>query len=98
MPTDISIAIPKNVYGRIAPRSGIALHHGIDVGAGVIDSDYRGNIQVLLFNHSDEEYMIKEGEKIAQIIFQSIIQPELVEVKSLGNTERGESCFGSSGK
>ena len=63
--TDIIIEIPTNTYGRIASRSGLAFNYGIEVGAGVIDSDYRGEIKILLHNHSDHNFKIKRGDKIA---------------------------------
>lgn len=94
VPTDISMAIPEGTYGRISSKSGLSLHHGIEVGAGVIDSDFRGHIQVLMYNHSDQDYTVHEGDKIAQMIFHSIITPDLVEVDSLDATERGSKGFG----
>lgn len=93
--TDISLEIPTGHYGRIAPRSGLALKHGLDVGGGVIDSDYRGNIGVILFNHTDEPFFIAKWDKIAQIIIIPIITPVLEEVVELTETERGENGFGS---
>ena len=77
--TDVTFEIPWNYYGRIASRSGIAVKHGIDVGAGVIDSDYRGNIGVLLFNHGDDDFNVKAGDRIAQIIFERITNPCFME-------------------
>ncbi len=93
--TDITFAIPNNYYGRIAPRSGLALKHSIDVGAGVIDSDYRGNIGVILFNHSDKDFVVKKGDRIAQLIFEVIWKPFIREVGSLDKTARGKGGFGS---
>ena len=95
--TDISIAIPTKCYGRIAPRSSVAWKHHIDVGAGVIDSDYRGNIGVVLFNHSDVTYKINKGDRIAQIILERIITPDVEEIDELPETKRGSKGFGSSG-
>ncbi|CAG8563108.1 12887_t:CDS:2 [Cetraspora pellucida] len=77
--TDISIALPEGTYGRVAPRSGLALKHFLDCGAGVIDADYRGPVGVLLFNFGDEDYKVKEGERIAQLILERIYTPEVVE-------------------
>lgn len=94
--TAIKIELPLGTYGRIAPRSGLAEIKSIDVGAGVIDYDYRGIIHVILFNHSDEAFEIKRGDRIAQLICQKIIYPKLIEVIDLTNTERGENGFGSS--
>ncbi|CAG8700083.1 12247_t:CDS:2 [Cetraspora pellucida] len=77
--TDISIALPEGTYGRVAPRSGLALKHFLDCGAGVIDADFRGPVGVLLFNFGDEDYKVKEGERIAQLILERIYTPEVVE-------------------
>ena len=68
----ISVLIPYQYYGRIASRSGLAVKNSIDVGAGVIDSDYRGNISVVLFNHGDERFTFNTGDKIAQLIIEKI--------------------------
>lgn len=95
--TDLQIEVPEGSYGRIAARSGLCRNHGIDVGAGVIDADYRGNVGVLLFNHSDKEYRISRGDRIAQLICERIEYPEPVEVKTLNDTERGTAGFGSTG-
>ena len=83
--------------GRIAPRSGLAVKHFIDTGAGVIDSDYRGQVKVLLFNHSEMDFEIKEGDRIAQLVIERIYTPEVVVVEELKETIRGEGGFGSSG-
>ncbi|KAI0980200.1 hypothetical protein GJ496_008512 [Pomphorhynchus laevis] len=95
--TGICVAIPDGYYGRIAPRSGLAVKHGIDIGAGVIDSDYRGQIKILLFNHGDTDYIVDVGSRIAQLICEKIAIPELLEVSSLDDTSRGSKGFGSSG-
>ena len=97
VPTGIAISVPRDCYARIAPRSGLAFKKGIDVGAGVIDSDYSGEIKVILFNHGDEDFIIKKGDRIAQIIFEKIFINELVEVEELTFTKRGASGFGSTG-
>jgi dUTP pyrophosphatase len=95
--TDIAVAIPEGFYGRIAPRSGLAVKHFIDVGAGVIDCDYRGNIGVLLFNFGNDSFHIKEGDRIAQLICEMAPDVELEEVGTLDVTTRGVSGFGSTG-
>ncbi|XP_055518648.1 deoxyuridine 5'-triphosphate nucleotidohydrolase-like isoform X1 [Leucoraja erinacea] len=95
--TDIQIALPSGFYGRVAPRSGLAAKHFIDVGAGVIDEDYRGNVGVVLFNFGKESFEVKKGDRIAQLICERICYPELEELKSLDETERGAGGFGSSG-
>lgn len=70
--TDISIAVPAGTYGRVAPRSGLASKHSIDVGAGVIDADYRGPLKVLLFNFSEVDFKVEEGERVAQLIIERV--------------------------
>merc|ERR1711992_424877 len=95
--TDIQIRVPEGTYGRIAPRSGLAAKHHIDVGAGVVDQDYTGNIGVVMFNHAQEDFEIKKGDRIAQFICEKIEYPDLEEVASLNSTERGEGGFGSTG-
>lgn len=73
VPLDLSLAIPHGYYGRIAPRSGLALKNCIDVGAGVVDSDYRGPLNVLLFNFSNENvFSVRKGDRIAQLILEKI--------------------------
>ena len=96
--TGLAFAIPVGHYGRVAPRSGLAVKNGIDVGAGVIDADYRGEVKVLLFNLGEEEYTVKKGDRIAQLIIERISTPEVVQVEDLDSTERGEGGFGSTGK
>jgi dUTP pyrophosphatase len=97
IPTDLQILVPYGSYGRIAPRSGLAFHHHIQVGAGVIDADYRGAIGVLLFNHSNDNFVVLQGDRIAQLICEKIFYPQLEEVFSLPTTSRGDGGFGSSG-
>lgn len=97
VPTGLAMAIPRGYYGRVAPRSGLAVKHGIDVGAGVIDCDYRGEIKVLLFNLGQEPFLVKPGYKIAQMIFEVCRLPSMVRVEQLDDTERGEGGFGSTG-
>ncbi|RIB24184.1 deoxyuridine 5'-triphosphate nucleotidohydrolase [Gigaspora rosea] len=98
VPTEISIALPEGTYGRVAPRSSLALNHFLDCGAGVIDADYRGPVSVLLFNFNDNDYTVKEGERIAQLILERIYTPEVVETDSLGSTDRGSKGYGSTGQ
>ncbi|CAA6657587.1 unnamed protein product [Spirodela intermedia] len=97
VPTDLSISIPQGTYARIAPRSGLAWKHSIDVGAGVVDADYRGPVGVILFNHSDVDFEVKAGDRIAQLIIERIMTPEVVEVENLDSTVRGAGGFGSTG-
>ncbi|GLB33512.1 putative dUTP diphosphatase [Lyophyllum shimeji] len=95
--TQISIAVPAGTYGRVAPRSGLASKFMIDTGAGVIDADYRGVVFVLLFNHSDKDFQVEEGDRIAQLIIERIYNPEVLEVEDLDETIRGAGGFGSTG-
>ncbi|WOH05942.1 hypothetical protein DCAR_0625365 [Daucus carota subsp. sativus] len=97
VPTDLSIAVPEGTYARIAPRSGLAWKHSIDVGAGVIDADYRGPVGVILFNYSDVDFEVKAGDRIAQLIIEQIVTPEVTEVDDLDLTVRGAGGFGSTG-
>jgi dUTP pyrophosphatase len=97
VPTGISIMVPKDCYARLAPRSGLAFKYGIQVGAGVIDSDYTGEIKVILFNHGENDFTIKTGDRIAQLIFEKIFTEDLQEVDELVKTERGAGGFGSTG-
>jgi dUTP pyrophosphatase len=93
--TDIKIDVPCGTYGRIAPRSNLAWMKHIDIGAGVVDKDYRGNVGVVMFNHSDADLCIKAGDRIAQLICEKIAYPEIVLLQSLDETERGDRGFGS---
>ena len=95
--TGLAFGIPVGNYGRIAPRSGLAAKNSIDVGAGVIDSDYRGEVKVLLFNFSDTDFKIAEGDRIAQMIIEKYTITALTEVETLDETVRGEGGFGSTG-
>ena len=98
VPTDLSISVPAGTYGRVAPRSGLAVKNFIDVGAGVIDEDYRGPVNVVLFNFSKtDNFHIKQGDRIAQLVLEKISQAEVVECENLDETERGEGGFGSTG-
>jgi len=96
--TDVALNIPDGFYGRIASRSSLAAKHGIEVGGGVIDADYRGNIGVILFNHSDAAFNVGIGDRIAQIIMERNGTPEVKVVPALPTTARGAGGFGSTGK
>lgn len=86
--TDIQVLVPEGTYGRIAARSGLTLKHSLDVGAGVIDRDYRGNVGVILFNHSNVDYSVKRGDRIAQLICERIVYAKLQFVEKMTTTER----------
>lgn len=95
--TDLQVLLPKNTYGRIAPRSGLAMKF-IDIGAGVVDQDYRGDIGVIVFNFGQEDFEIKKGMRVAQLIIEQIMILPVKEVNKINvNTGRGAKGFGSSG-
>lgn len=99
LPTGLSVALPFGYYGRIAPRSGLAVKHGINVHAGVVDSDYRGEIKVALINHGDTLVEFRPGDRIAQLIIERCamaLAPAWAD--ELDASERGEKGFGSSGR
>lgn len=95
--TGIALEIPEHMAGLIWPRSGLSVKKGIDVLAGVIDSGYRGEIMVCLYNTSDEDVSIKHGDRIAQIIFQEVPCVMMLHQEGLGYSQRGDKGFGSSG-
>jgi dUTP pyrophosphatase len=95
--TGLAVAIPHGYYGRIAPRSGLAVKQGLDVLAGVIDSDYRGEIGCLLYNTSDETVHLPAQSKICQLIIEKIELPTAVWADDLTDTSRGSGGFGSTG-
>lgn len=97
--TGIAIQLPKNTEAQIRPRSGLALKQGITVlnSPGTIDEGYRGEIGVILINHSKVPFVVKEGMKIAQMVIKPVLYPEVEEVEYLSFSDRGEGGFGSSG-
>jgi dUTP pyrophosphatase len=95
---NISIELPNGTYGHILPRSGLSLKNGIHIGAGVIDSDYRGNVGVLLFNLSNEVFHVNKGDRIAQMVIKRYESLDVEEIFSNTETERGNGGFGSTGR
>ena len=98
--SDLQIELPSGCYGRIAPQFRLAWHAHLDIGAGVIDRDYRGNVGIVVFNLSDRAFTIKKGDPVAQLICQKIFYPKLVELvedQTLSGTDRGDLGFGSTG-
>ncbi|HET9479030.1 MAG TPA: dUTP diphosphatase, partial [Pyrinomonadaceae bacterium] len=95
--TGLAVAIPHGFYGRVAPRSGLAAKHGLDVLAGVIDSDYRGELCCVLYNTGDAAINLPAGSKICQLIVEKIITPQATWVNDLDETARGAGGFGSTG-
>ena len=100
VPTGIAIAIPEDTEVQIRPRSGLAAKSSISVlnTPGTIDSDYRGELKIILFNHGKEDFIINNGDRIAQMVLVPIIKMEFEEVDSLPDTVRGQGGFGSTGK
>jgi len=100
IPTGISLVIPKNYEVQIRPRSGLAAKKGISVlnTPGTIDSDYRGEIKIILINFSKKPFIVKSGDRIAQMILCPVAKIKLKEVKNLPKTPRGKAGFGSTGK
>ena len=100
IPTGISIAIPEDTEVQIRPRSGLAAKSNISVlnTPGTIDSDYRGEIKIILFNHGKEDFVVNNNDRIAQMILMPIVKAEFEEVENLPKTLRGSGGFGSTGK
>jgi len=100
IPTGISIAIPRDTEVQIRPRSGLAAKSNISVlnTPGTIDSDYRGEIKIILFNHGKKEFLVNNSDRIAQMVLMPILKAEFEEVKDLPKTFRGTGGFGSTGK
>lgn len=98
--TDLAVVLPEGTYGRVAPRSSVAWNHHVDIGAGVIDMDFRGNVGVIVFNHGAEDFVVKRGERIAQLIVEKIVFADVEEIDKFDEgdaTERGEGGYGSTG-
>lgn len=96
--TGLAIEIPQGFYGRVAPRSGLAVKHGVDTLAGVIDADYRGELRVLLINLGQASVSFEAGERIAQLIIEQAAACEYEWVEELNATKRGDGGFGSTGQ
>ena len=95
--TGVAIVLPVGTYGRVAPRSGLAVRSGIQVGAGVIDPDYTGEVKVLLFNHGQGVFEVKKGDRVAQLVLERCETPPVEEIGVIEETERGAGGFGSTG-
>ena len=96
--TGLELAIPPGLVGLVWPRSGLAVRHGIDTLAGVIDSDYRGEVRVVLVNHGEEPFRIAAGDRIAQLLVQPVVRAAFSPAERLADTERGADGFGSTGR
>jgi dUTP pyrophosphatase len=98
VPTGIHLALPEGHVGLVWPRSGLAVRHGIDTLAGVIDADYRGEVKVVLVNHGSEPFAIAAGDRIAQLLVQRVERARFERVEALPESGRGEGGFGSTGR
>ena len=100
IPTNISVEIPEGYEIQVRPRSGLAAKHGIGVlnSPGTIDSDYRGEVKIILINFSKDEFTIKPGERIAQLVLSKVYKAKMKEEKDLNESKRGEGGFGHTGK
>ena len=100
IPTGLQVAIPEELEIQIRPRSGLAAKESIGVlnSPGTIDSDYRGELKIILFNHGKEDFIINNGDRIAQMVLVPILKMEFEEVDNLPDTVRGQGGFGSTGK
>jgi len=100
IPTGLTIALPAGYEAQVRPRSGLALEHGIVLpnAPGTIDSDYRGEVKVILCNTGEQAFTIRRGDRIAQLVIAPVVQAEWEEVASLDRTERGDGGFGHTGR
>jgi dUTP pyrophosphatase len=100
VPIGLAVAIPPGFEGSVRPRSGLAIKHGLTLvnAPGTVDSDFRGQLQVIVINHGREPFVINHGERIAQMVIAPVAQAEVVEVDELSETERGSGGFGSTGR
>ncbi len=99
IPTGLKIALPPGYEAQVRPRSGLAAKYGVTVlnSPGTIDADYRGEVKVILINHGKEDFIINDGDRIAQFVIAPIVNTTFIEVDELDDTDRGEGGFGSTG-
>jgi dUTP pyrophosphatase len=99
VPTGLAFALPEGFEGQVRPRSGLAFKSGITClnSPGTIDADYRGEVKVILINHGPEDFVIRRGDRIAQLVIAPVVQADWLEVESLDDTTRGVGGFGSTG-
>jgi dUTP pyrophosphatase len=99
IPTGFALEIPVGYEAQVRPRSGLALKHGVTLlnSPGTIDSDYRGELMVILINHGSESFTVRRGDRIAQLVIAPVASVDIVAVDALGATERGQGGFGSTG-
>jgi dUTP pyrophosphatase len=100
IPTGFAFELPHGYEAQVRPRSGLALKHGVTLlnSPGTIDSDYRGELMAIMINHGTEPFLIRRGDRIAQLVIAQVSHVEVVAVEALGETERGQGGFGSTGK
>jgi dUTP pyrophosphatase len=100
VPTGLAFALPPGFEGQVRPRSGLAFKHGVTClnSPGTVDADYRGEVKVILINHGEEDFVIRRGERIGQLIIAPVVQAVWAEVDSLDETVRGAGGFGSTGR
>jgi dUTP pyrophosphatase len=100
VPTGLAFALPPGFEGQVRPRSGLAFKHGVTClnTPGTVDADYRGEVKVILINHGEEDFVIRRGERIAQLVIAPVVQAAWTEVASLDETARGAGGFGSTGR
>ncbi|MBS0363944.1 MAG: dUTP diphosphatase [Proteobacteria bacterium] len=100
VPTGLAFALPPGFEGQVRPRSGLAMKHGVTClnSPGTVDADYRGEVKVILINHGEEDFVIRRGERIAQLVIAPVVQARWDEVDSLDETARGAGGFGSTGR
>jgi dUTP pyrophosphatase len=100
VPTGLAFALPAGFEGQVRPRSGLAFKHGVTClnSPGTVDADYRGEVKVILVNHGEEDFVIRRGERIAQLVIAPVVQAVWAEVDSLDETVRGAGGFGSTGR
>ena len=100
VPTGLAFALPPGFEGQVRPRSGLAFRHGVTClnSPGTVDADYRGEVKVILINHGEEDFVIRRGERIAQLVIAPVVQAAWAEVESLEDTVRGAGGFGSTGR
>jgi dUTP pyrophosphatase len=100
VPTNLSVEIPTGYEIQVRPRSGLAAKHSIGIlnSPGTIDSDYRGEVKIIMMNFGEEYFPIKRGERIAQLVISKVYRAEFIEKKELNDSERGEGGFGHTGK
>jgi deoxyuridine 5'-triphosphate nucleotidohydrolase len=100
VPTGLAFALPPGFEGQVRPRSGLAFKHGVTClnSPGTVDADYRGEVKVILINHGEEDFVIRRGERIAQLVIAPVVQAVWAEVENLDETVRGAGGFGSTGR